>query len=442
MDSTGDYGQTRWGLRADENLFDYHWVRDSIQGPMPKMSALTNPIQDWTFQLQDSSFYTKYDYADYIEGRHVHGMAGARSGLGLFVIQASHDYLNGGPTKQYQNVHSDPFLICMFNCGHFQSDKRVGDNKISKDWIKLNGPFLLYANQGSDVNAVWKDAKKRTEIEMAQWPYQWMKNDFYPLIRSSVSGTLLMNNIPVLNNTQIVLADTGHDWQAQSNGYMYAARTEAGGKFLLNSVRPGFYKLYAYGNNSLEEFKGPDLIIRENEDLNLGSVKWKSDTSWKKIWQLGQADRTTKGFKWADHKRTYDLFKKTPENLSFLIGKSKEAEDWFYAQTKNGIWEILFDLNEGALHLDSLKLTIAFAGASRNPQLQILLNGQWVGSISDLGNDASIYRSAIAGGYYQTRQLVLKANTLIKGQNSLQLKLVNPKPGAGVMYDALLMSSR
>ena len=36
-DSTGDYGQTRWGLRADESLFDYHLVRDSIQGPMPKM---------------------------------------------------------------------------------------------------------------------------------------------------------------------------------------------------------------------------------------------------------------------------------------------------------------------------------------------------------------------------------------------------------------------
>ncbi|MDD5185273.1 MAG: hypothetical protein PHS84_08450, partial [Paludibacter sp.] len=59
----GGFGQVRWGLRADSTLFDYHLVRDNIQGPMPKFSDFKKKMQDWTYQLADSTYYTKYDYA-------------------------------------------------------------------------------------------------------------------------------------------------------------------------------------------------------------------------------------------------------------------------------------------------------------------------------------------------------------------------------------------
>jgi rhamnogalacturonan endolyase len=184
-DLPGIYGQTRWGLRASENYFDYHLVRDSIQGPMPAKSDLEegDKIQDWTFTLADGTVYTKYNYADYIDGRHVHGMAGEKSGLGLFVIQASHEYLNGGPTKQYQNVHSGPFLINMFKCGHFLSDIAASEGPIPGDWVKLHGPFLLYANKAKTIKDIWADAKAQSQKEISQWPYQWMNHSEYPLER-------------------------------------------------------------------------------------------------------------------------------------------------------------------------------------------------------------------------------------------------------------------
>lgn len=70
------------------------------------MAELKEEIQDWTFKMADGRIYTKYNYADYIEGRHVHGMAGQQSGLGLFTIQASHEYLNGGPIPSNTRMYT------------------------------------------------------------------------------------------------------------------------------------------------------------------------------------------------------------------------------------------------------------------------------------------------------------------------------------------------
>lgn len=438
-DSTGDYGQTRWGLRADENLFDYHLVRDSIQGPMPKMSELKDDIQDWTFKMPDSSYYTKYDYADYIEGRHVHGMAGQKTGLGIFVIQASHEYLNGGPTKQYQNVHATPFLINMFNCGHFLSDTRKGDNKIGDDWKKLNGPFFLYVNSGKDMATIWKDAKQQAEKEISKWPYNWMKHEAYPLERGEVTGKLLINNKPAKSGTTVLLADSGYDWQAQSRGYTYYTKTTPDGSFLLNHVRPGRYMLYAYGSNETEEFTKRNIAVEPGVLTITNKLNWQPVDYGEKIWQIGIADRRTTGFKLADHKRNYDVFLQPPANLSFTIGKSKEAQDWYYAQTKPGSWDIVFTNTKN--YKDSATLTIAVAGCARNPQLDIIVNGRQISTLK-MGNDASVYRSAIAGGYYQLKRISFPAAWLIRGDNTISLFMKVAKPGAGIMYDAIKLEAK
>jgi rhamnogalacturonan endolyase len=441
-DSAGIYGQTRWGISADENLFDYHLVRDSIQGPMPKMSALDDneKVQDWTFKLNDSTYYTKYDYADYIEGRHVHGMAGQRSGLGLFVIQASHEYLNGGPTKQYQNVHATPYLICMFNCGHFLSDIRKADDRITGDWSKLDGPFMLYVNEGRNTDAVWADAKKKAEEETDQWPYEWMDNPRYPLKRGIVAGQLLVNNQPAPEGTHVILAAPGYDWQAQTQGYIYAVQTTPDGRFNINNVRKGNYTLYAYGANQTEEFKKADISVGADIVTLLGKIYWQPAKNGALLWQLGAADRTTKGFRLSDHKRNYGLFNLPPATLDYTIGKSNEQTDWYYAQTKNGSWNIHFSTNKS--YTGEATLTIAIAGAAKNPPLEILVNNQPAGSFTHLGNDASVYRSAVAGGYYQKLELKFPASLLQQGDNTLSLKIPAIKPGGGIMYDAIKLEAK
>ena len=433
-DSIGDFGQTRWGIRSDESLFDYHLVRDSIQGPMPKMSELKDEIQDWTYRLVDSSIYTKYNYADYIEGRNVHGMAGQQSGLGMFVIQASHEYLNGGPTKQFQNVHSNPYLIEMFNCGHFLSDKRKGDNVIKDDWNKLNGPFLLYFNKGKNIDAIWKDAKQKSEQEMQKWPYSWMQHELYPLQRGSVKGVFLVDNQPK-EGIHVILAKPNLDWQAQSRDYIFNVKTAASGSFLLNNVRPGNYTLYAYGANSTEEYQQNNIEVVTNKTVDLSKINWHPKKMGTLLWQIGIADRMTTGFKLSDSKRTYSLFKLPPSDLTYTVEKN-EAKDWYYAQTKRGSWNIHFDLKK-TLRGKS-QLTIGIAGSAKNPTLEILINGNKTGSYH-FGNDASIYRSAVAGGYYYKLEVPFESALLKEGENIVELKLPDVKDGGGIMYDVIKM---
>ena len=435
-DSAGNYGQTRWGIKADESLFDYHLVRDSIQGPMPKMSELTHDVQDCTFLMPDSSYYTKYDYADYIEDRYVHGMAGSK-GFGLFVINPSHEYLNGGPTKQYQNVHSTPFLINMFNCGHFLSDTRKGDNLIADDWKKINGPFFLYIAEGKTIPEIWSKAKSMAQLEQTKWPYDWMSHPEYPLVRGNAKGQLILNGKPAQIGTHVLLAAPGFDWQAQSRGYIYETKTKANGSFEWKHIRPGTYTLYAFGSNQTNELQVANIAINQGSQ-DLGVINWQPTSHGNLLWQIGQADRKTTGFQLADHKRAYDLMFQPPAILEYTIGQSMPI-DWYYAQTKEGFWKIKF--SNSKQYADSACLTIAVAGCARNPQLDVLVNGKWIKTLK-MGNDASVYRSAVAGGYYQLKELIFPSSYLVAGNNTVELRMVQCKPGAGIMYDAIKLEAK
>ena len=167
-------------------------------------------------------------------------------------------------------------------------------------------------------------------------------------------------------------------------------------------------------------------------------INWKPATHGNLIWQIGQADRKTTGFKLADHKRAYDLMFQPPAQLDYSIGKSNPL-DWYYAQTKEGSWKIHFTNQEQ--FLDSACLTIAVAGCARNPQLDVVVNGQLIKTLR-MGNDASVYRSAVAGGYYQLKELIFPSRYLLKGNNTVELKMVQCKPGAGIMYDAIKLEAK
>jgi rhamnogalacturonan endolyase len=434
----GGFGQIRWGLRADSTLFDYHLVRDDIQGRMPQFSEFKKKIQDWTYQLADSTYYTKYDYADYIEGRHVHGMAGAKSGKGIFVIQASHEYLNGGPTKQFNTVHTTPFMIMMFQCDHFLLDKKKGDGPVSGEWKKLGGPFFLYVNSGQNINEIWADAKQKANEEVAKWPYKWMSHPDYPLERGTVAGTLSVNDVAT-SNAHVILAAPGVDWQAQSHGYIFATRTDSTGKFILPDVRPGSYSLYAYTDNVMEEYCKNDIVVTANKTTDLNKLSWIPRQFGNKLWQIGVADRTTRGFKLSDHKRNYGVFNEVPANLTFTIGKSKEATDWYYAQTKPGNWGVKFNINK-PLGKECM-LTLGLAGSAKNPRLEVRVNDTKAGEYY-FGNDHTIYRSSILGGYYQQQEIPFPASMLKQGENTISLRLPNVKYGGGIMYDAIRLEMK
>ena len=435
----GGFGQIRWGLRSSEELFDYHLVRDNIQGPMPKMADFVREIQDWTYKLPDSTIYSKYDYSDYVEGRNVYGMAGQKSGLGLFVIQPSHEYVNSGPTKQQNTVHATPFMIMMFNCDHFLLTERKGDGPVRGEWKKMGGPFYLYVNSGKTINDIWTDAKKKAAVEMSRWPYSWMNHTDYPLQRGMLTGKLFIKNQSTAG-AHVILAKPGIDWQAQSLGYIFSTRTNTDGSFTLPNVRPGKYTLYAYTDNVTEEYVKNDIGLEADKTTALNTLFWKPSDNGEKIFQIGTADRTTRGFKLSDHKRYYDVFKQVPENLTFTVGKSNESSDWYYAQTKTGTWKIVF--NATKTYSDSCTLTICLAGTARNPSLKISMNGTPI-TTQTFGNDHSIYRSAILSGYYQQRNIRIPASLLKKGVNEISLTMgLKKNVIGGIMYDAIKLEGK
>jgi rhamnogalacturonan endolyase len=128
------------------------------------------------------------------------------------------------------------------------------------------------------------------------------------------------------------------------------------------------------------------------------------------------------------------VFKIPPADINFTIGKSDASKDWYYAQTKQGSWKINFEVTKP--YNDTATLIIAIAGYARNPVLEILVNETNVVRIR-AGNDVSVYRSAIAGGYYQLKKIKFPAALLKQGNNTISFNLSSVKEGAGVMYDAI-----
>jgi rhamnogalacturonan endolyase len=51
-------------------------------------------------------------------------------------------------------------------------------------------------------------------------------------------------------------------------------------------------------------------------------------------------------------------------------------------------------------------------------------------------------RLAIAGRYNRHKQTTFPSNLLVKGQNTIALKLVNVKDDGGVMYDAIKLEAQ
>ena len=120
-----------------------------------------------------------------------------------------------------------------------------------------------------------------------------------------------------------------------------------------------------------------------------------------------------------------------PANLTFTIGKSKEATDWYYAQ-KTGVWTVKFNLDK--TYSGNAYLTIAITGGGGRVTASI--NGTGVGRFS-YGDDASVRRSTNRSGRYARNEYTFPASILKPGENTLTLRA----NGSGLMYDTIVLES-
>ena len=425
--------------RLNPKLFNYAWVSDGNQGPQPSTETLKGPvekIQDATFRLPDSTIYTKYDYCNYIKDDAMHGMMG--DNVGAWLITPSFEWVNGGVNKQELTVHGDnksPLILQMFQSQHFGA----GTTYFKKDQQKMYGPALIYFNQGTR-EAMIADAKKQTSQELNTYPYQWMQHELFPLKRGTLSGRMTLDKAFNTNRFLVILAQPGSSFTQQGNDYQYWAETDAQGSFTIENIRPGNYTLSAYAIHgeatNFFEKDGINIKVGKNE---VGTLTWNQQKYGTTLWQIGESDRRSAGFRLSDHRRQYGVFNEVPADLTYTIGKSQPEKDWYYAQTKNGKWDIVFKLDE--VYKEPLRLTIATAGAANRTRARVFVNGKRIGEVKT-ENDSGIYRSAQQSGQPDLFTFDIKPELLQKGNNTITLNVYNIKHVGGIMYDIIKLEAK
>lgn len=427
--------------RMNGDVFNYVWVNDHVQAPLPSVQSFRNPvqnIQDATFLLDDGKIYTKYDWSNYVKNDQLHGLLSDH--IGAWLIQPTTDWVNGGVQKQELTVHGDihsPLILQMFQSQHFGGQP----TRFEREQRKFYGPALVYFNKGTREQMI-ADAKQQCQQELKVYPYQWLKHDLFPLTRGSLKGRITIPAVFGTTRFQVILAQPGGAPMKQGTGYQYWAETDAKGNFSIDKIRPGEYALYAYALNGeatgIFEHDGVNVKVGKN---TVGTLDWKAEKYGKTLWRIGESDRLAAGFKFSDQPRAYATCKEVPEALTFTIGKSNPKTDWYYAQTKKGQWNIVFQCDK--TYTNPLRLTIATAGLANRARADVLVNGKNIGTVR-ADNDSGIYRSAMLSGRDALFTFDIQPQDIRKGENTISLQLLGLNEGqlGGIMYDCIKLEAK
>lgn len=420
-------GEMRSMYRLDRDIFDWAYVNERT-GHQPKYADLvTYPqVQDETWTMPDGSVYQKYDYSAYMSESSMWGHYG--HGFGVWFMPVSKEYYAGGPLRQDLMVHQDALILNYFQGAHYGG----GGSDNFKDGQKLFGPWFTYINTGDNA-AMIADAKKKAAVEEAKWPYKWVDEPLYPLSRTKVTG-----QVPV-PHAMVVLGKPGQEIYKQGGDYMFYAKADGAGKFTLPNVRPGTYALYAYATEgSVTDQLEKDGLALTGTSLNLGKLEWPHPQYGKLLWQIGKSDRMAGEFKYGDELRNIKWVGMVPADLTYTIGKSKEHDAWYFAQGKQGNWDVNFDVNQP--HTGTAHLTVAIAGVSNNPHVTVSVNGKEIKSMA-YQNDAATYRAAVRSARYQLEDISFPADLLKPGANTVRFAMTAVGKNGGIMYDTIKLEA-
>ncbi|UIA84260.1 rhamnogalacturonate lyase [Erwinia tracheiphila] len=382
-------------------------------------------IQDETWRLPDGSVWTKYDFAGYQRTTPFWGVYGKNSGVWL--IHASGEYFSGDTLKQDLMVHQDAIILNYLTGAHLGTP----DMHAPPGWKKFYGPWLLYVNEGDKAHML-ADARQQSDSEKASWPYRWLNDAQYPVERTQVSGRVKTDK-PV---TLVLSSSIDEQFDLQTRGYLFSAVSDEQGNFQFEHVIPGDYQLIVYANSGTQ----PGLLVEKQMTVS-GEKQWLDQISLppaaKVIWAIGQSDRQAKEFRFGNEQRNYRWQHEVPANLVFNVGHSDFSQEWYYAQTKPGNWDINFNLTpEKAVY----HLNIALAAASNSgmvkgrgsPSLTVKINGAELKTLT-YENDKAVYRSALRNGQYHLATISVEKEQLRNGKNTLSLQL----NGGSLMYDII-----
>ena len=430
------------------------YVDDSMQGIIPSCDVMKSVesggtsnasyVQDATYRLSDGSVYTKYNWAQYVVRDSVHGLMNTNpakpeeAGLGVWNIPCSREWYPGGPMKQELTVHAtgkSPITIQMLQGEHFGTSSVT----YQSGQKKLYGPFLIYMNSGTRQQMI-ADAKREAHEQEQQWPFEWFNHENYPHDRATVSGRIQVTTGQRQDSIQVVLCDPDTELYRQTEGYIFWALTDAEGRFCIKNVRKGNYALRAYATKGdiTDELMVENIKV-EDDEVNLNTFTWTPTRHEHQLFIIGENNRMSDGFRLSDTLRNYGLWNMVPASLTYEVGKSKPEIDWWYAQTKNGTWTIVFNCDEE--YEGDAVFSTSIAGVTNTPKVAVAINGTTLDNWSFAANDAAIYRSAVLGGRHQVKTCTFNSSLLKKGENRLTLTMSGIGGNGGVMWDCLKLET-
>jgi len=417
---------THWAIGGDKFL------------PIPQ-AGIAKEVSDATFRLADGTIKTKYMNSVYWSQVPVYGYVGRHRGL--WMIEASPEYHNGGPIKQGQTLHDNVMLRVMQSV-HFGAS--AVDIAAGEDFHKVYGPFLVYANRGDGPEALWQDAWKQYQTQRANWPYQWVASPDYIKQRGDVRGTVDLERDgqrSPAHDAWAILTPTGNDWTAQTKGYAFWQKLDDSGHFDLPHVIPGSYDLYVTGADQPRDFRHQDVMLSANESIDLGTLDWKDESRGQQLWQIGRFDRSAGEFRDGDHARNFEMYKRYPkafpDDVDYTVGQSDASHDWNYAQwtvyQKRPDWRIHFTLPESPPTARTATLTIGFASAQPArgkalTDLRVVVNGVEIAAIHLPKTGTAGYRGGVQDSKYNLRTLTFAANLLKPGANVISLRHADAAP--------------
>ncbi|MEY2881045.1 MAG: hypothetical protein RLZZ15_3425, partial [Verrucomicrobiota bacterium] len=323
----------------------------------------------------------KYVYTVPLTDNPAFGWSSTTAKVGFFVLNASMEYMSGGPTKVEFQGHRDTNAIaapCILN--YWRSSHYGGaavDVAKGEHWAKVIGPFMLYVNAGADPQAMFDDAKAQQKKQAAAWPYDWVTGVDYPrpAQRAAVRGQFFLHDSvgpalaaepsrgardnrdgtptsggPTFSNLRVGLTAAAWkspmppgpsgvarvvDWQQDAKHYPFWTRATDDGRFEIPNVRPGTYTLRAFADGVLGEFAQADVKIGSGK-IDLGKISWTPVRRGRQLWEIGIPNRNGseffRGESYWEPRIPLDYATLFPNDVNFVVGQSDFRKDWFFQQ--------------------------------------------------------------------------------------------------------------
>jgi rhamnogalacturonan endolyase len=442
-------------LQTAKTVTDATYLLTTPPDPLQTVSSIPGVVGQG---YDEGPVYTEYDWASYRVEDLFHGLYG--KGFGAWLLSPSWEFYTGGPVKQELMV-GNTVILNMYHGGHAGSAITTPS---PANWRKVYGPNLVYFNTGGDSEVI-ADAKSQAAIEQSQWPYCWMNSALYPTSfeRGTVTGTLAGAHGESVAYAMVTLAGTGA-LLTQGYDYMFWTQADANGHFSIQAVRPDNYSVHVYATQGTivddpDHGEIASTVSVKPGTNDVGTLTWSPPFHANLLWSIGESDQKSGEFRVFptvapdvsntayETGRTFGpgptdtsgVWTVPPANTSYTIGTSTPETDWYFAQSVDGTWTVNFNLT--SIPTGDATLTLALAGAARDPHVNVFVNGFQVLS-QGFGNDETLYRSCLEGGLFQMLTVTVPAADLLNGANTATFNMnTKGNAGAGVYYDIVKMES-